>query len=195
MTLDERDVSRKPPTRALSGGGYPEMLHSGARRSGLRARRTHARGLLDLLVAWRALDEGARSSVLGLTELPEPLCWSTCLLEAFPFQNERPVHLFTAGQDSPAYAAKVQSIDWTSLFERDDVGAYLERLRDQWRASFDFVLIDSRTGFSDSGAVCTALIPDQLVVFFTANEQSVEGVLTAVRGAQATRSVLPVERK
>lgn len=195
VTLDERDVSREPPTRALSVGGYPEMLQPGARRSGLRARRTETRGLLDMLVAWRTLDERTRSSALEQPELPEPLSWRSCVLEAFPFQNERPVHLITAGKESPAYAANVQSIDWTSLFERNDVGAYLEKLRDQWRASYDFVLIDSRTGLSDSGAVCTALLPDQLVVLFTANEQSVEGVLTAVRGAQATRSVLPVERK
>ena len=43
------------------------------------------------------------------------------------------------------------------------------------RAVYDYVLIDSRTGVSDTSGICTVEMPDTLVVCFTLNDQSIRG--------------------
>ena len=43
------------------------------------------------------------------------------------------------------------------------------------RFSYDYVLVDSRTGVSDTSGICTIQLPDTLVVCFTLNEQGIRG--------------------
>ena len=40
---------------------------------------------------------------------------------------------------------------------------------------YDYILIDSRTGVSDTSGICTIEMPDTLVVCFTLNDQSING--------------------
>ncbi|MFN0072836.1 MAG: KGGVGR-motif variant AAA ATPase [Chloroflexota bacterium] len=58
-------------------------------------------------------------------------------------------------------------------------------LRQQWERSFDYVLIDSRTGFTDVGGVCTRVLPGAVVVVMTLAQQARLGtrrVLEQIRG-------------
>jgi MinD-like ATPase involved in chromosome partitioning or flagellar assembly len=98
-----------------------------------------------------------------------------------------------AGRDDPAYVRQIQDIDWEALYD-DGFGDYLERCRERWTAEYDFVLIDSRTGISDIGGICTAHLPDHLVVLFTANLQSVRGAVDLARRADVARNRLPFDR-
>src|SRR5262249_35456001 len=50
-----------------------------------------------------------------------------------------------------------------------------------------YVLIDSRTGVSDTSGICTVQMPDTLVTCFTLNEQSIEGSAHAAMSAQMQR--------
>jgi hypothetical protein len=43
------------------------------------------------------------------------------------------------------------------------------------KQAYDFILIDSRTGISDTSGISTIHLPDALVVFYTLNNQSIEG--------------------
>jgi tetratricopeptide (TPR) repeat protein len=52
---------------------------------------------------------------------------------------------------------------------------------------FRFVLVDSRTGRTDSAGICTTLLPRKLVVVFTPNRQSLEGVQALVTRATTYR--------
>jgi tetratricopeptide (TPR) repeat protein len=52
---------------------------------------------------------------------------------------------------------------------------------------FRHVLVDSRTGRTDSAGICTTLLPRKLVVVFTPNRQSLEGVQALVTRATAYR--------
>jgi len=70
----------------------------------------------------------------------------------------------------------------------------VERLRDEWRSNYDVTLLDSRTGYTDAGGVCTILLPDVLVGVFAANEQSLGGLEEAIEKAQAGRQQLDVDR-
>jgi hypothetical protein len=143
--------------------------------------------------------EGTRAETPGVVDIVtafargERLAWEECLLRAYPFgKDSPPVHILGAGQDTPEYVERLQTIDWRRIFEQG-FGAYLEEMRDAWLAEYEFVLIDSRTGFTDIGGVCTIHLPDVLVLIFTANEQSLNGVIDVAQRAQANFARLPEE--
>jgi cellulose biosynthesis protein BcsQ len=123
-----------------------------------------------------------------------PLDWRDCLLTASPFPGSIPLSILTAGQSQGDYVSRLQELNWENLFTQHDLGAYLEQLRAEWKAAYDFVLVDSRTGFSDMGGICTILLPDILAVFFTASDQSLDGVIDVIERARQARKSLPVDR-
>lgn len=102
--------------------------------------------------------------------------------------------VMTSGVAAEDYTNRVRGFSWPDFFERRGGGPLLERWREEWKQAFDFVLIDSRTGITDAGGVCTILLPDFMVLVFTANEQSLEGALAIASSAQAQRRGLAVAR-
>lgn len=101
--------------------------------------------------------------------------------------------LLAAGPDDLDYVGRVQAIDWERLYEAG-FADYLEQCRDRWTTDYDYVLLDSRTGVSDIGGICTAHLPDRLVVLFTANEQSIRGAVDIARRAGVARDRMPYDR-
>lgn len=57
----------------------------------------------------------------------------------------------------------------------------LADLRQQWASDFDYVLIDSRTGFSDIGGICTRVLPDLVVAVLSLNAQGIEGTAQVLK--------------
>jgi tetratricopeptide (TPR) repeat protein len=94
-----------------------------------------------------------------------------------------------AGLFDDAYPRRVSEFDWDDLFHAT-VGLFAG-VADFLRARFDYVLVDSRTGISDTSGICTMLLPDKLVVVFTPNQQSLTGVEDLVRKAVAYRKGSP----
>ena len=88
----------------------------------------------------------------------------------------------------------MQNTDWVTLYEDHGLSDALELLRSEWASEYDFVLLDSRTGVTDIGALCTMFMPDILFFVFTANNQSLNGSVETVRRAQAARRKLDVDR-
>lgn len=99
-----------------------------------------------------------------------------------------------AGRQSEGYASRVNSFNWQDFYNRLGGGAFLEAVRERMRADYDYVLIDSRTGVSDTAGVCTVQLPDALVVCFTLNTQSIEGAAAVAQSVSLQRHipVLPV---
>lgn len=93
----------------------------------------------------------------------------------------------------PSYARRMQALDWEDLY-RLGFAAHLEEYREQWTAKYDFVLIDSRTGVSDIAGICTAQLPDRLVIVFTANDQNLNIVVDIAHLADKARDRLPYDR-
>lgn len=99
-----------------------------------------------------------------------------------------------SGRETDAeYYEHLEHFEWLSFF-RNGGGKYLEGLRERWLSEFDFVLIDSRTGLTDAGGVCTIQLPDIVVAVFTAARQSLFGVRDVMRLAQAARQRLAYDR-
>lgn len=100
--------------------------------------------------------------------------------------GDHPIWLMPAGQHTgPDYAARYSSINWKTLYEQEEGFLLFEDLKQQWAEfdgkGFDYVLIDSRTGHTDIGGICTRQLPDAVVVMFLPTPQNVEGLVPIVR--------------
>ena len=102
--------------------------------------------------------------------------------------------IIPAGRQDDAFPSRVQRIDWAQLYEEHELGAALEQMRADWLGRFDFVLIDSRTGITDIGGICTVQLPDILAIMFTANHQSLDGAIDVAQRAINARNKLPYDR-
>ena len=99
----------------------------------------------------------------------------------------RKLFLMRAGQFSPEYSGKVSRFPWEDLFRISPwvYSAFAEELMDL----FDYILIDSRTGITDTSGICTMIMPEKLVVVFTPNSQSLTGVPDLISRAVNYRKV------
>jgi hypothetical protein len=94
--------------------------------------------------------------------------------------------LLKAGRFDEDYATTVNAFRWEELYERSPW--LIQELTELLIERFRYVLIDSRTGFTDSSGICTMLLPEKLVVVFTPTRQSLTGILDLVARATKYRS-------
>ena len=107
---------------------------------------------------------------------------------------EGTLKIITAGRRDSEYFKKVRDLDVDGFYANDDGGAILEFLRDLWKSDFDFVLVDSRTGITDIGGICTVQLPDLLVLLPTTTEQSLAGIIDVAQKVSRARQEMPVDR-
>ncbi len=93
------------------------------------------------------------------------------------------IDFISAGHFGQGYVERVRAFNWKRFYA--DYAEVLPVLADELAREYDYVLIDSRTGFTDVGSICTMVLPDKLVLVFAPNEQSLAGVLDV--GEQAVR--------
>ena len=93
------------------------------------------------------------------------------------------IWLMPAGGKKSDYARQFQNIDWGDLYANQDGYLLMEDLKQQWMDKIqpDYVLIDSRTGHTDVGGICTRQLPDAVAIFYFPNEQNLRGVSRVVR--------------
>jgi cellulose biosynthesis protein BcsQ len=120
--------------------------------------------------------------------------WKDCVIRLAVPGSDRLLDFLSAGRRDSGYVERLQHLDWESLFRDHDFGTQLEIMRDEWLAEYDHILIDSRTGITDIGGICTIYLPDVMVAMFSANHQSVDGVADVISRARRARSRLPVDR-
>ena len=113
---------------------------------------------------------------------------------AVPESDGRHLDFISAGRRDAGYVERLQHLDWEELFRENDFGNRLETIRNEWLDEYDHILIDSRTGITDVGGICTIYLPDALVAMFSASHQSVEGVADVISRARRARSDLPTDR-
>jgi len=104
------------------------------------------------------------------------------------------LHFLPSGIGSEDYSQRLADFSWDRFFAEQQGGQWLETLRGQWARRYEFVLIDARTGLSDSSGVCTVQMPDLLVLVFTANDQSLADGLKIVAAAQRGRGQFTYDR-
>lgn len=135
-------------------------------------------GLLDYLFAWRgAVESGAEAP-------PDVTGWLIPVVG-----KKKPKHgslsLLLAGRLDEGYADRLRTFDWHPFYRFDAGATAIETLRKQLAGRADVVLIDSRTGVTDAGGVCTIQMPDGVVLMTAANDQSFKGIERVARAIAA----------
>jgi predicted acylesterase/phospholipase RssA/MinD-like ATPase involved in chromosome partitioning or flagellar assembly/Flp pilus assembly protein TadD len=85
-----------------------------------------------------------------------------------------------AGDQFGSYASAVQEFDWGAFYAAYDGQSYFSWFRERLKEIADVVLIDSRTGVTEMGGVCTRHLADVVVAFCAPNDQNLEGVLRVI---------------
>jgi MinD-like ATPase involved in chromosome partitioning or flagellar assembly len=96
--------------------------------------------------------------------------------------NDGMLWIMPAGRQDASYDARFKRIDWQDFYEHKDGFLFFEDLKLQWSSSLspDYVLIDSRTGHTDTGGICTRQLPNAVVAIFVPNEQNIRGLIPVV---------------
>lgn len=89
------------------------------------------------------------------------------------------VDIISAGKFGDEYTTKLNAIDWLAFYKRSP--SFFRTFAQHLESKYDYILIDSRTGLSDTGGVCTMLMPQILVLVFALNNQNLNGVLDVAK--------------
>lgn len=98
--------------------------------------------------------------------------------------------IMPSGAQQENYARKFAGINWGELYDRHDGYLLFEDLKLQWQKRIrpDYVLIDSRTGHTDIGGICTRQMPNSVVILFFPNAQNLRGLTKVVRDIRSEAS-------
>jgi cellulose biosynthesis protein BcsQ len=104
-------------------------------------------------------------------------------LDTGKFLGDGGIDLLCAGQQDRAYSGLVADFDWTALYQKLRGEEFIREAKEILigPGGYDWVLVDSRTGVSDTAGFCTVGLADTLVVCFTYNNQSVIGASQVAR--------------
>jgi tetratricopeptide (TPR) repeat protein len=112
------------------------------------------------------------------------------------FPGEGTLDIIPAGRPGRAYSNALAGFQWDNFYHRLGGGHLLAAMREDMRRSYDFTLIDSRTGLSDIAGICTVRFPDTVVDCFTLSTQSIEGAAAVARSIDELQDrdirILPV---
>ena len=94
-------------------------------------------------------------------------------------EQSSPVFLLPAGRFDEGYPQRVRQFSWQDLFHA--CPQVFSIVAEELSRRYDYTLIDSRTGITDVGSICTVLLPEKLVLVFSPNDQSLNGALEVGR--------------
>jgi hypothetical protein len=96
--------------------------------------------------------------------------------------------------ENDEYWAKVRGFDWEGFYA--NYGSFFTHFRELLMSRFDYILIDSRTGLTDIGGICTRVMPEKLILVFAPNNQNIDGAAkvarTCIRYRAASRDPRPL---
>lgn len=88
------------------------------------------------------------------------------------------VWLMPAGKKDQRYNHDLAQINWPALYENNESGRFVEAWKKSIEEKYspDYVLVDSRTGLTDVGGICTGHLADLVVLLSGLNRQNVDGI-------------------
>jgi cellulose biosynthesis protein BcsQ len=145
-------------------------------------------GVIDIITeyCWAATTGGPRRGPwhLDYARVEEHAVSLTTEHHGLSFPDGGSLDFLSAGRQNREYSAAVSSFEWDNFYERLGGGLFLDALRDDMRANYDYVLIDSRTGLSDNADICTIQLPDVVVTCFTLSGQALDGAAAVAERVQ-----------
>jgi MinD-like ATPase involved in chromosome partitioning or flagellar assembly len=107
-----------------------------------------------------------------------------------PFLGAGYIDFIGAGRQGASYSERVNTFDWRGFYELGGANMLIAAAS-ELRTDYHWVLIDSRTGVSDTSGICTMQIPDKVVACFTLNRQSIDGVISVLDSIRVWRASQP----
>src|SRR5208283_564611 len=104
------------------------------------------------------------------------------------------VDILPAGWMARRYAAKLDEIHWQEIYREARGYQFIEATKKQiaeMKPEYDYVLIDSLTGYSDVGGICVNQLADVVFLLFRLNRQNVEGISKIYRSIQKAKKEAP----
>lgn len=101
--------------------------------------------------------------------------------------------LMPSGKKDQQYNRDRARINWAELYDKYDG----ERFVENWKADIektyapDYVLIDSRTGLTDVGGICTLHLPQLVVLLYALNDQNIHGIAGVARAISKAENTRP----
>jgi MinD-like ATPase involved in chromosome partitioning or flagellar assembly len=108
------------------------------------------------------------------------------------FKKPGTLDLIPAGRQVGSYAGTVNLFNWHQFYDKLGGEKFFEAAKQHMRADYDYILIDSRTGVSDTSGICTVQMPETVVVCFTFNIQSIEGAAAVAETITLQREKLGI---
>jgi len=90
-------------------------------------------------------------------------------------ENQGKIDLMPAIEYKEGYHTEVEEFDWVKSYDNFYIGSYLLWLKEKLKRKYDYVFIDSRTGFNDYSGICNVLMPDMNIILVAPNEQNFAG--------------------
>jgi CRISPR-associated protein (TIGR03986 family) len=84
------------------------------------------------------------------------------------------LYLMKAGRFDAKYSSRINTFQWERLYNA--IPELFLSFAEYLARKYKYILIDSRTGLSDTSGICTMLMPEKLVTVFTPNRQSILGI-------------------
>jgi tetratricopeptide (TPR) repeat protein len=114
-----------------------------------------------------------------------------------PLTGSGPGRLFCmrAGSRDANYQTLLARLNWKDFYARGDGFLFVENLKGAIEADYspDYLLVDSRTGLTDISGICTLQLPNLVVLMFSLNEQSIEGIKTIYTSITRNKLNRPIE--
>ncbi|NUS79512.1 MAG: tetratricopeptide repeat protein [Streptomyces sp.] len=140
-------------------------------------------GILDMFSAFAAAGQQPLTDNLRALH-PEHAAFDTYDVDVrYAFPNGGELYYLSPGHlDGDIGAARHKAFDWSQFQHTPDGREFLAALRHRMTGSkYDYILIDSLTGFAEDATVCTLALPDTVVLGINLDRQSVAGARDMAR--------------
>jgi uncharacterized protein YegL/energy-coupling factor transporter ATP-binding protein EcfA2 len=148
------------------------------------------RGVIDMLYSYKELRSLSQSPSL-VESLSSVTDEANISLPVEPLQNfvvdiyksndlGGTLSLIPAGrrwqEEYQLYAERLRDFDWQDFYVNMEGERFFEWFRQETSGISDIVLIDSRTGITEMGGVCTYQLADVVISFVAPNEENLNGI-------------------
>jgi tetratricopeptide (TPR) repeat protein len=105
--------------------------------------------------------------------------------------------LMSSGKKDQHYNHSRAKINWNDIYQKQSGALFIENWKAEIEQTYnpDYVFIDSRTGLTEVGGVCTLHFPDLVITLFGLNDQNIEGTVEVSRviaNNKRNANILPV---
>lgn len=89
--------------------------------------------------------------------------------------------IIPAGRLDNDYENRVNEFNWDNFYEKWHGFNFIEYLKKELKKKAEIILVDSRTGLTDIGGICTMQLPNVDVLLFSLNHQNLSGIETITK--------------